>query len=194
MKKDWTTLFNHVSKVLYEKLPKHLSYHNPEHTFSVIKFSEFLAMQEKISEADILLLKTAALYHDIGFIKGADAHELESERIAANELPSYGYTTEEIDIIIGLIEATSIPQQPKTLLEKIIADADLEYLGTDKFEAIGYTLYEELKHFSPQLSLEKWNNMQIAFLQKHSYHTDYCLQNRAKKKELNLKKLKERLQ
>src|SRR4051812_46525486 len=124
--KNWILLYNHVLKALTEKLPAHLAYHHPDHTLYVMRMAEFIAREEKVSEADILLLKTAALYHDLGFIKGASQHEAESERIAEAELPGFGYTPEEIQIIVGLIEATSIPQHPKTKLEKILADADLE--------------------------------------------------------------------
>jgi uncharacterized protein len=187
--KDWKLLFDHVSKVMKEKLPAHLTYHHPEHTFYVLKTAELIAHEEKVSEEDILLLKTAALYHDIGFIKGALEHEGESMRMAAAELPGFGYSPGEIKIILGLIDATTIPQKPKTKLQKILADADLEYLGTDNFKKIGDTLLEELRHYNPELTREKWNFMQIAFLQKHHYHTEYCLKNRKPKKDLNLKHL-----
>jgi uncharacterized protein len=190
--KDWNLLYNHVLRALKEKLPAHLTYHHPDHTFYVMNMAELIAREEKASEKDILLLKTAALYHDIGFIKGAGQHEVESERIAAAELPAFGYTPEEIQIIVGLIGATSIPQNPKTKLEKILADADLEYLGTDNFEKVGDTLLQELRHDNPKLTREKWDAMQIEFLQKHHYHTNYCLQNRKQKKDLNLRQLIEK--
>jgi predicted metal-dependent HD superfamily phosphohydrolase len=187
--KDWSLLHDHVSKILKAKLPPYLTYHNPDHTMYVMDMAEKIAREEQVSESDILLIKTAALYHDLGFIKGSGAHEAESERIAAAELPGFGYTQAEIDIIIGMIEATSIPQKPKTKLEKILADADLEYLGTDNFELIGDGLLQELRHDNPGLTREKWDAIQIDFLQKHYYHTNYCILNRKPKKDINLSQL-----
>jgi HD superfamily phosphodiesterase len=152
--------------------------------------SEYIALQEHISEGEILLIKTAALFHDAGFVNRInEGHEEESIRMAEKKLPEFGYTPKEIELISGMIQATSIPQQPKNKLECILADADLEYLGTDNFESIGNKLYKELKHYNPKLSIEEWNNAQINFLQSHFYHTDYCIQNRTAIKEKNLKKL-----
>jgi len=190
--KDWGLLYDHVLKVLKEKLPAHLTYHHPDHTLYVLKMAETIAREEKINEQEILLLKTAALYHDMGFIRDAHQHEAESGRLAEAELPGFGYTPNEIQIIVGMIEATSIPQQPKTMLEKILADADLEYLGTENFEIVGETLLHELKHDYPELTREKWDAMQIEFLQKHHYHTNFCLQNRKPVKDLNLTQLIEK--
>ena len=49
--------------------------------------------------------------------------------MAKEELPKFGLSEKDIELICGMIMATKIPQNPKTKLEKIIADADLEYLG-----------------------------------------------------------------
>jgi len=152
--------------------------------------AEFIARQENIEEYDIMLLKTAALFHDAGFINILnDGHEEESVQLAEKELPEFGYNKDEIEKISGMIRATKIPQQPKNELECILADADLEYLGTDSFEHIANKLYQELKHYNPSLSLEEWNDIQINFLQAHFYHTKYCIQNRTEAKEKNLKLL-----
>jgi HD superfamily phosphodiesterase len=156
----------------------------------VVKMAEYIALQEHINEDDILLIKTAALFHDAGFINiDSEGHEEESIRLAEKKLPEFGYTKNEIEIIAGMIRATMIPQKPKTKLECILADADLEYLGTDNFEYIGNKLYLELKHYNPNLSLEEFNEMQINFLQSHFYHTAYCIQNRTAMKEKNLEDL-----
>ena len=137
-----------------------------------------------------MLVKTAALFHDAGFITTiSDGHEEESIRLAKEKLPEFDYSTAEIDCIAGMIRATSIPQKPNTKLECILADADLEYLGTDSFQRIGNNLFRELKHFNPNLDLIQWNEIQIKFLQSHSYHTSYCMEHRAPIKQKNLELL-----
>lgn len=67
--------------------------------------------------------------------------------------------------------ATKIPQQPHNLLEQIICDADLDYLGRDDFYKIGETLRKEFLHYSIVNSDEEWETLQIKFLQNHHYHT-----------------------
>lgn len=76
---------------------------------------------------------------------------------------------------------------------KYPADADLEYLGTDLFEKIGKTLYEELKHFNPDFTEQAWDELQLVFMQKHHFHTEYCQKHREPKKQENLLTVKKRL-
>lgn len=188
--KNWDLLCLTVINDLIEKLAPFLTYHDWKHTEHVIKMTEYIARQENIPEEDILLIMTAALFHDAGFISSInEGHEEESIRLAKTKLPEFGYTKQEIEIIAGMIQATTIPQNPKTKLECILADADLEYLGTDTFKCIGNKLYMEMKYTNPNLSLEEWNEIQIHFLQAHVYHTPYCILNRAPEKEKNLESL-----
>ncbi len=167
-------IYRKVISNLENNLPPWLYYHSPEHTKYVLEKAEFLAEQEGVSGRDLFLLKVAALYHDLGFIKGREEHELKSCEIAEKELSEYDVSPEENNKICSMIMATKIPQQPKTLLERILADADLEYLGTDSFPEISEDLYRELLHDKPNLSRQEWNEIQIKFLKEHSYHTNYC--------------------
>jgi uncharacterized protein len=188
--KNWDLLCHTIIGILIEKLAPFLTYHDWKHTEHVIKMAEYIAHQEQTPEDDILLIKTAALFHDAGFINSSsEGHEDESIRMAKIKLPEFGYTKHEIEIISGMIQATSIPQNPKTKLECILADADLEYLGTDCFKYLTNRLFQEMKYINPDLSVEEWNEIQIHFLQSHSYHTPYCIQNRTPEKEKNLELL-----
>ena len=177
---------------ILEKLPPHLTYHNADHTRYVLEKAVFLANQNQINTSDLSLLKLAALFHDTGFIEGAKNHEERSCEIAKSYLGQH-FSEAELSKIFGMIMATKIPQNPHNELEKILADADLEYLGTDLFEQIGESLYEELKHSIPDFSQQAWDELQLAFMEKHHFHTDYCRQNREPKKQENLLKVKKRL-
>jgi uncharacterized protein len=190
--KNWDLLCHTVIDSLKENLAPFLTYHDWKHTEHVIRMAEYIAHKENVSEEDISLIKTAALFHDAGFIDSvANGHEEASIKLAQNKLPQFGYSKNEIKIITGMIEATSIPQKPKTKLESILADADLEYLGTDSFKHIGTNLYHELKHTNPNLSMTEWNEIQIKFLQTHQYHTPYCIKYRNPIKQKNLELLVE---
>ena len=65
--------------------------------------------------------------------------------MAREILPAYGLTRDQIDTICGMIMATRIPQSPSNQLERILCDADLDYLGRDDFYEIGGRLFEELR-------------------------------------------------
>lgn len=183
---------NRIYEDILEKLPSHLTYHNLDHTAYVLEKAIFLANQSKVGAADLELLKLAALFHDTGFIDNPKDHEEKGCKIAESYLADE-YSREDLAKIHGMIMATKIPQSPTNHLENILADADLEYLGTELFEQIGLSLYEELKHFNPNFTEQAWDELQLVFMQKHHYHTEYCRQNREPKKQENLLKVKKRL-
>ena len=164
-----------VKSFILAKLEQELlatyTYHGLHHTLDVLKVTKDLCEAEGISAYETLLLKTAALFHDSGFTISPKDHEETGCKIARNLLPKYDYTEEEIERICGMIMATKIPQNPKNLLEKIICDADLDYLGRDDFFPIGNTLFEELKVLGVLETSLQWNTMQIKFLENHAYHT-----------------------
>ncbi len=180
-----------VIRLLENKLPKDLFYHNVSHTLRVIEHAIIIANYEKVTNHQLLLIKLAALFHDTGFTKTYVNHEEESCKIAELELQHYNFSTIDMAAIKGMIMATKLPQSPQTKLEMILADADLEYLGTDLFLEIGNRLYEELKTKNNTLSINEWNTLQIKFLTNHSYFTSYCKQFRDPLKTKNLQELKD---
>ena len=178
------TVVSHLDK----NLPADLFYHGIHHTLDVFDAALVIAENEKIDSADDLtLLKTAALLHDSGFTIDASKHEECGCDLARDILPACDYTDSQIDQICGMIMATKIPQQPLNLLECIICDADLDYLGRDDFFKIGDTLYQELKAYNKIQDVLQWNQLQISFLSNHRYHTLFSQGNREIKKQENLK-------
>lgn len=189
-------VFAEIQHTIYRdilaKLPEHLTYHNLDHTAYVLDQVVFLAKESHVSEEDLHLLKLAALFHDTGFIDNPKNHEEKGCKIAEKYLANE-YSSDELKKIYGMIMATKIPQSPSNHLENILADADLEYLGTDQFEKIGETLFEELKHFNPDFTVQAWDELQLVFMEKHHYHTEYCRIHREPKKQENLLTVKKRL-
>lgn len=184
----------HIVSILKRDLPNNLFYHGLHHTMDVLESAEVIGREEKITPHEMLLLKVAVLYHDAGFTKVYRNHEEVGCDMAKTDLPKFGFDTSDIEIICGMIMATKIPQNPSTKLEKIIADADLEYLGTDDFERIGRTLYEEIKIYLNVEGERQWNIIQMNFLKNHSYHTAFCKANREAKKLNNLQKVIEEVE
>ncbi|MBT8234504.1 MAG: HD domain-containing protein [Saprospiraceae bacterium] len=174
---------------LKKNLPDHLTYHNVEHTLYVVDKSAFISKKEKISAHDKQLVYIAALYHDSGFMIGPKDHEETSCKIARKDLKNI-VSKEDLDKICGMIMATKIPQNPQTHCERILADADLEYLGTKSFWETGDLLYKEIKHFNSKFSINDWNKLQVSFLENHQYKTSFCRQYREKYKKKHLKRLK----
>lgn len=179
----------HIIGVLKRDLPNNLFYHGLHHTMDVLRAAELIGQHEKLTANEMLLLKVAVLYHDAGFTKVYRNHEEVGCEMAKADLTGFGFNDKEIEIICGMIMATKIPQNPQTKLEYIIADADLEYLGTDDFDRIGKTLYEEIKIYLGVESERQWNIIQMNFLRGHRYHTNFCKKQREVVKQEHLKEI-----
>lgn len=179
-----------ILDTLNSKLSKDLHYHGVHHTLDALKTCKVYLKHNDISAHDAKLLRLGVLLHDIGFTETTDEHEQKSSEIAMRLLSAHDFSAEDIAVINGLILTTKIPQQPKTLLEKIICDVDLDYLGRPDFYEISNQLFRELKALSIIHDINHWNKVQIKFLEAHSYHTDFAIKNRQPQKELRIEELK----
>jgi uncharacterized membrane-anchored protein YitT (DUF2179 family)/predicted metal-dependent HD superfamily phosphohydrolase len=190
-KVDYNAAYAFLMRRLESDLPQHLQYHDVEHTRSVIEITEVIAGAEGVDEEDLLLLRTAALFHDSGFLKRYSDHEEASCVIAADTLPKFGYTDEQIKKVNRLIMVTRLPQQPNDKLEQIICDADLHYLGTDRYFETAECLYHEFKNHGLVKNRREWKKMQVQFLGSHHYFTQTAIRAYATKKGENLKLVSE---
>ena len=178
-----------VVNLLNNKVPDYYYYHNYEHTLYVLDKAVEIGRLENCTAKEIELLSAAALWHDTGYINTYDGHEAESCALAQKYLPGYGFTADDINKVCGMIMATKIPQSPQNKLEAIIADADLEYLGTHSAGNKANDFFKELHHLNPSLTKADWNKTQISFLQDHHYFTGYCKENSEPVKAAYLSKL-----
>ncbi|MBR5168784.1 MAG: HD domain-containing protein [Salinivirgaceae bacterium] len=181
-----------VLNMLEEKLPKNLYYHNLKHTIDVTTQVEIIGRHEGINDEEMLMLKTAALFHDTGFTRTYKDHEESGCEIAREYLPKFDYTPEQIDFICNLIMKTKLPPKPVTLLEQIICDADLDYLGRADFIPVSGNLYRELRERGAiEDDIDKWNMMQIKFIEGHQYFTNSAKQMRDVNKNNQLEAIRQ---
>lgn len=176
---------------LRQGLPKERTYHCFSHTLDVYRTVVAIATEEGVQGEDLDLLRTAALYHDSGFLVQDIEHEEASCKLAREALPGFGYTPEQIERVCTMIMATKIPQQPKDLLSRILCDADLDYLGRADFFRIGSTLFSEFKHYGVVDNERAWNELQVRFLEKHQYFTDTSRTMREPVKMRHLREVKD---
>ena len=184
---------HHVMGILQKSLSPSLYYHSIKHTKDVVKSVERIALLEGVTDEGLFLLKTAAIFHDAGFIEQYDHNEGIGARMAQEILPKYGYTEQHVKTIVELIHATEIPHKPINKLQEIICDADLDYLGRDDFEEIADNLRKELTEMGKIKSRKEWDEIQVKFLNQHQYFTATALGSRQQKKQENLERVIERL-
>ena len=175
---------------LEDGLPDNLYYHNVKHTIDVVTQVELIGRSEGVTEEDMLILKTAALFHDMGHLINYDTHEEEGARMAKKILPKFQYNNKQIEKICQLIMVTRMPPEPKGLLEEIMCDADLDYLGRTDFVPVSINLYKELHERNKIDSLMEWNKTQIEFIKKHQYFTATAQKLREVNKNKQLENIK----
>lgn len=189
---DYAGLEKDFLAYLEQKLPKNLYYHGIHHSKYVAKAAEKIATKEGLNSEEVFLVKTAALMHDAGFTEEYKNNEEIGAEIARKWLPEYNYTEDQIDRVCKLILATSVPQDPGDILECVICDADLYYLGNPKFHEIADTLYHELLDRGVVKNKKQWDAIQIEFLSKHHYHTSFANKKAQPGKLRHLKEIKTR--
>lgn len=172
------------------KLDPVLTYHNVWHTLSdVLPAADNLSGLMGIEKSQQLLLRTAVLFHDMGFLAQYQENEYIGANMAEAALPEFGYTEGQIQVIKNLIMATKLPQSPKNLLEEIICDADLDSLGRWDFFIRSEDLYKELNSHGKVIEENVWSLTQLDFLMGHEYFTDTANRLRNIGKEKNIKTL-----
>ena len=177
-------------ELLETKLSKDLVYHGIHHTMEVLQNVNFLIRKENIGLEDSKLLRIAALFHDIGFVNTYKDHEEAGVEILKDAMEQFACDMKQFKKLSSMIMATKIPQNPKNILEKIICDSDLFYLGKNKYYEISDTLYRELLSYKMIKTEKQWLDIQVNFLSNHHFHTNYCKKNLEPEKLKRVKELK----
>lgn len=175
-------IFDDLSNILDENY----SYHNLDHTKRVISAAVDIGSNYDLSEKDWRCLLTACLLHDYGFIESHVEHEKISAKLSSQILPKYGFSETDIQIINSLIIVTKLEEKPKNLLESIIRDSDLEYLGSEDFIKISPLLKKEWINCKVVNSDSEFYKIQYQFLLNHSFYTDFMIKNSINQKKVNI--------
>ncbi len=163
---------DHVSRLLTDKLDKRYTYHNLQHTLSVRDAGMELGTRVGLSADDMEALELAALLHDTGFTEVYEGHEDVSCRIAEEILARHQYPADKLSKVLACITSTKISNQPETLLEMVLRDADLAHLASDDYLNAVESLRKEWKLFlGEQYSDLEWYELNHKFIKGHSYYT-----------------------
>jgi predicted metal-dependent HD superfamily phosphohydrolase len=181
----------YVTNLLSEKLSKDMYYHSLAHTQEVVANAKEIGENSGLSSEEMELVLLAAWFHDTGFTNSYEGHENTSLRIAENFLSKNNYPSEKINKIINAIKITNLTFKPENLIENVIRDADLYYLGTTEF----FNQYELLrKEWCIKLNKIyteiEWLELNIDFFFSHVFYTEYANKKLSPQKEINLAKLK----
>jgi predicted metal-dependent HD superfamily phosphohydrolase len=192
---NYYTLLDEIKQYVISFFHTHandkLIYHNLAHTENVVNAAVEIANHYRLSDLDYFVVVTAAWFHDIGYFIDPARHEEKGAEEAAAYLKRQGIDETTIQTVGNCIRATRLPQSPETLLEEIVADADLFHLGTSRFTELNKTMRKEfIALHNIDISKEEWRIKTIRLLETHQYHTDYARLLLSDTKSKHLEKLK----
>ena len=124
---------DYVDQFLRENMKEPLPYHNFNHLEDVVHASIEIGQAMKLIEDQLEMVVIASWFHDIGYYKGWEDHELTGREIAGKFLRSQGVSEKKIEEVGGCILATRLPQRPTNILEKVVCDADLHHISSEEF-------------------------------------------------------------
>lgn len=191
---NFTGARDYIVEKMSGMLPPDLYYHGINHTVQdVTPAVKKHAMMAGVNGEELVLLETAAYYHDCGYLKQYYFNEPIAVDIAAEALPGFGYSNGQIEMIGRIIMATQLPQKPESFLEELICDADLDSLGREDFFITSHCLRLELAAYGQPTSVYEWYEKQLVFLESHTYFTEVARAAREAGKKRNVEEIKKLL-
>ena len=185
----------YVTELLTTDWPEGLVYHNIDHTRRVVKQAEIIGSHENLNDEEMDIVKIAAWFHDVGYLKKYKDHEEVSIQIATEFLSGKGVGREYVDQITECIRATVVPQSPTDKISEVLCDADMMHVGMKKYPDIIKKLRTEWKNMGVKsLSNKKFKKSSIKALLDHKFHTAYCQVELSKMKDQNIRNLASELE
>ena len=191
---DFIHMRKNILNILKASLPDEVAYHDLSHTLNVEKSVTRYAKLEGLNENEIIILQTAALYHDAGFILTNKDNEEFAANLASIHLPKFGYKEDLISEIISIIHSTNHNKPKKTLLQKIMSDADHDYFGSADYYSVANRLRTEMANYGLEMTDKEWIEYQLNYLEgKHRFYTETAKNIRLHGKILRIQELKNEL-
>ncbi len=180
-----------VVELLSNDLSQDYLYHNLRHTQRVVKSTKELLNASSLPDEEKEALELAAWLHDTGYTKGSQDHETNSKKIAETFLAQEKYDPVMIAKVGACIMATARYEEPMTLPEEIIRDADSSHFAQKSYLETCELLREELSLLDiASYTHQEWLEANIKmFRTEHRFFTDYAKKNWQPGKDKNLRRL-----
>ena len=183
-----------AEKVFSDASFENRPFHNIRHTRDVVAAATEIGNRIELTEDELESAIVAAWLHDVGYLDGEGDHEKKSAEKSKELLLSWGAPHRKVQEITEAIVSTKVPQQPKTLVSKVVCDADLFHLSSDNCKEQSEKLRNEWEITGKKSMTDTvWLKQNLEFLENHRYHTPYgqtVLQDGKKK---NIKKIRKQL-
>ena len=169
-------LYFSIMEEIKETVPEKYCFHDWRHAREVVEaVYRIIPHCPRLTVRQKRCLLFAALTHDMGYSVTAKGHEVESARIAGEIALGYEYSPEDVQLIKSLVLATCVDSTPRTLCEKIMRDADLFHLGTNRRQMRSRLLRRELANCGQVFSDAEWRRRETAFVTNHRFNLPWLI-------------------
>ena len=169
----YITLKEQVLDLLQQKFPedKHF-YRGATHTINALQVVEEYIDNMRLGTYEAQILRLGVLMRDLGELNQIENGE-DGIALVKKLMAESGFTFVQTKVVADLVKAARHPHRPTNLLERIICDVDMEYLGREDHEQASEMFFQELYRNSMVSSREEWDQWQQELLETHQYHTPY---------------------
>ena len=188
MNQSLLNIENFVFQLFKDNLSLDFTYHNFMHTVKVVEAIKILSIKEQLSDVQKEKLIIAGWFHDTGYTKIVQGHEIESANIAKIYLEKQNFSESDNEEIQKFILATTLNHEPTCIEEAIIKDADNHHVGELDYQKICELLRNEIgKVCNKEFTDYEWSvENRNFFLTTHHFFTDSAKNLWQKGKEENL--------
>ncbi|MEM9985439.1 MAG: Pycsar system effector family protein [Bacteroidota bacterium] len=167
------------------------SYHTYDHTCQVVTAAKEIGEKSGLTPEELDLIETAAWLHDLGYLYTYVNHEDASISMAKDFFADKEIQAADLDRVINMVDATRLDQEPRTILEEVLKDADLSNLALPEALENSEKIREEWKVFCDRIFTDdEWDRFNYRFFKDHQYYTPYAKDQMGPKKKDNAKRIK----
>lgn len=177
----------YIQVLFSDQVSTDYGYHNLAHTLSVLESVREIGAACRLSEQELEVLELAALFHDAGYSVTHIDHESRGAKMAYDYLIEQQYNADLAERVSNCIRSTDIKIEPQNLLEEILCDADLSYLGTtDFFQNVAQLRLEWEVTLPSAYNDAEWRQVNINFFERHRFYTSYAQERYGQLKQKHL--------
>jgi adenylate cyclase len=159
-----------VLKMFDEEAPPNLYFHNSSMVKNITNQVEILSGAEKLSDEDFINLKLASVFLLTGYITDYEKPMEASLRLVEEILPSYGFIQENVELTKKIIR-NSFSEHQESLVDRILHDAQYDYLGRMDYMKLTDKLLRERTEYGKISTSKMWIEFQKKQLKDHDFTT-----------------------
>ncbi len=168
-------------------------FHNFQHSKEFVEAAKKLCERENVGEEDRKNIVIAGWLHDIGAVEGYEGHVERGVQKAEKILQEMKVDREKVEQVKDLIAATDPTREPENKLEEIMQDSDAAFLAREDYFQKLEQMWKEFKEQDVfEGSKMDFFEDSISYID-IEYHTDAAKQLFDEKRQVNLRKLKEKV-